>query len=114
MSLFVHCTTEISMRAFSPMVFIFCALMHPYVWRYQDLIITCNKMYTEMATGLAPEITFFNMDNKAGEDLIVKEQDSHNLLRPETVESLFVMHRLTGDKKYVVYCSNVMSCNSTM
>ena len=29
--------------------------------------------------------------------------DSHNLLRPETVESLFVLHRITGDKKYQEY-----------
>jgi mannosyl-oligosaccharide alpha-1,2-mannosidase len=27
--------------------------------------------------------------------LIVKDNDAHNLLRPETVESLFIMYRLT-------------------
>ena len=27
-------------------------------------------------------------------------QDSHNLLRPETVESLFVLHQITGDPQY--------------
>ena len=27
-------------------------------------------------------------------------QDAHNLLRPETVESLFVMWRVTGDSLY--------------
>ncbi|XP_005106072.1 endoplasmic reticulum mannosyl-oligosaccharide 1,2-alpha-mannosidase-like [Aplysia californica] len=26
--------------------------------------------------------------------------DAHNLLRPETLESLFYMYRFTGDKKY--------------
>ena len=26
--------------------------------------------------------------------------DRHNLLRPETVESLFYLYRLTGDRKY--------------
>lgn len=26
--------------------------------------------------------------------------DRHNLLRPETVESLFYLHRLTGERKY--------------
>jgi hypothetical protein len=26
---------------------------------------------------------------------------AHSLLRPETVESIFVMHRLTGDPKYL-------------
>ncbi|KLU84222.1 endoplasmic reticulum mannosyl-oligosaccharide 1,2-alpha-mannosidase [Magnaporthiopsis poae ATCC 64411] len=33
-------------------------------------------------------------------DFIVKEFDSHNLQRPETVESLFYMWRITGDTKY--------------
>lgn len=27
-------------------------------------------------------------------------QDSHNLLRPETVESLFILWRVTGDPRY--------------
>ena len=30
-------------------------------------------------------------------------QDSHYLLRPETVESLLILHRVTGDKKYQEY-----------
>ena len=33
-------------------------------------------------------------------DLIVKPADSHNLQRPETVESLFYMWRITGDELY--------------
>lgn len=34
-------------------------------------------------------------------DIIIKHLDRHNLLRPETVESLFVLYRITGDQKYV-------------
>lgn len=30
----------------------------------------------------------------------VQDADAHNLLRPETVESLFVMHQLTKSKQY--------------
>jgi len=30
----------------------------------------------------------------------VKPNDAHNLLRPETVESLWYLHQITGDKKY--------------
>merc|ERR1712087_1072818 len=30
----------------------------------------------------------------------IKPQDSHYLLRPETVESLFYLYRITGDKIY--------------
>lgn len=34
------------------------------------------------------------------EDFIIKAADTHNLQRPETVESLFYMWRITGDEKY--------------
>ena len=30
-------------------------------------------------------------------------QDSHYLLRPETIESLFILYRITGDTKYKDY-----------
>jgi mannosyl-oligosaccharide alpha-1,2-mannosidase len=33
-------------------------------------------------------------------DYIIKPLDAHNLQRPETVESLFVMWRVTGDPVY--------------
>ena len=45
-------------------------------------------------------------------------QDAHNLLRPETVESLFVLWRVTGDVKYrewgwqiFRYCSIALGIN---
>jgi len=66
----------------------------------KELLETCNRMYTDMPTGLSPEIVYFNMGNDGNKDIIVKPADSHNLLRPETVESMFVLHSLTGDKKY--------------
>eukprot|EP00795_Rhopilema_esculentum_P010888 gene10888-19715_t len=66
----------------------------------KELLETCNRMYTDMPTGLSPEIVYFNMDNSGSKDITVKPADTHNLLRPETVESMFVLHSLTGDKKY--------------
>lgn len=87
----------------------------------RELMLTCWGMYKVMATGLAPEIVHFNIDNpplpesaphksppefvdsKDAEwkkDFIVKSNDHHNLQRPETVESLFYMWRITGDLKY--------------
>lgn len=60
----------------------------------------CYQMYEQMPTGLAGEITFWNTDPTNAEDLYVKDADSHNLLRPETVESLFVLWRLTKDEKW--------------
>ncbi|EKD15504.1 glycosyl hydrolase family 47 [Drepanopeziza brunnea f. sp. 'multigermtubi' MB_m1] len=87
----------------------------------RELMRTCWGMYKVMATGLAAEITYFNIHNpplpesaphKAPlefedsedaewkKDYVIKSQDSHNLQRPETVESLFYMWRITGDNIY--------------
>jgi hypothetical protein len=87
----------------------------------RELMQSCWGMYKFMATGLAAEITHFNIDSppllesadhKAPEtfdaspdaewrkDFSVKSGDVHNLQRPETVESLFYMWRITGDVMY--------------
>jgi hypothetical protein len=87
----------------------------------RELMQSCWGMYKFMATGLAPEITHFNIDNpplpesadhqapetfedgpdaKWRKDFTVKGADVHNLQRPESVESLFYMWRITGDEIY--------------
>lgn len=79
----------------------------------EDLARTCVEMYAVTSTGLAPEIAYFNVEgnleggpdggnknNKYVKDIIIKPADRHNLLRPETVESLFVLYRITEDPKY--------------
>ncbi|GMH31074.1 hypothetical protein Nepgr_032917 [Nepenthes gracilis] len=79
----------------------------------EDLAKTCFEMYSVTSTGLAPEIAYFHVKeffeagldggNKTSEyvnDIIIKSADRHNLLRPETVESLFVLYRITKDPKY--------------
>lgn len=79
----------------------------------EDLAKTCFEMYSVTATGLAPEIAYFNSENysednldggnKTSEyihDIVIKHADRHNLLRPETVESFFVLYRITQDSKY--------------
>lgn len=79
----------------------------------EDLAKTCFEMYSVTSTGLAPEIAYFHTEeyseggldggNKSSEyinDIIIKQADRHNLLRPETVESLFVLYRITEDPKY--------------
>ncbi|XP_031711634.1 endoplasmic reticulum mannosyl-oligosaccharide 1,2-alpha-mannosidase [Anarrhichthys ocellatus] len=65
-----------------------------------QLMETCHQMYRQMETGLSPEIVHFNMQASDGQDVVVKPADRHNLLRPETVESLFYMYRFTKDPKY--------------
>ncbi|KAI1872614.1 hypothetical protein JX265_005494 [Neoarthrinium moseri] len=87
----------------------------------RELMHTCWGMYKWMATGLAAEITYFNIadpppaesdphkapaefdpDPHAAwrKDFDVHAMDRHNLQRPETVESLFYMWRITGETKY--------------
>ncbi|KIW03380.1 uncharacterized protein PV09_05588 [Verruconis gallopava] len=87
----------------------------------KELMKTCMGMYKVTATGLAPEITYFNIhdpplmmldgelesvvdfsveDADWRQDYIIKPADTHNLQRPETVESLFYLWRITGDETY--------------
>ena len=87
----------------------------------RELMQTCWGMYKYMATGLAAEITYFNIGNPPAaegmahnppsefdpdpdatwrKDFSVHSNDQHNLQRPESVESLFYMWRITGDVKY--------------
>lgn len=73
----------------------------------RELTHTCYQMYNVTKTGLAPEIAYFNTEQVTGytrgdtsRDIIIKPQDAHNLQRPETVESLFIMYRITGDEIY--------------
>ncbi|KXS16300.1 glycoside hydrolase family 47 protein [Gonapodya prolifera JEL478] len=66
----------------------------------ESLAHTCYETYRRMASGLAPEITYFRTNEDATEDLDVRGLDAHNLLRPETVESFFVLWRVTGDGRY--------------
>lgn len=79
----------------------------------EELAKTCYEMYSVTATGLAPEIAYFNVKENSEEgpnggnkssnylhDIIIHPADRHNLLRPETVESLFILYRITEDQKY--------------
>ncbi|EAS31846.3 mannosyl-oligosaccharide 1,2-alpha-mannosidase [Coccidioides immitis RS] len=116
----------------------------------KELMKTCWATYLATATGLAPEITYFKIDDpprtikdvypdfdfsfgggekskkkKTGlrddadlfmkshplypldreksiwlKDITIRGPDQHNLQRPETVESLFYMYRITGDETY--------------
>eukprot|EP00644_Phytophthora_capsici_P006795 jgi/Phyca11/504489/fgenesh2_kg.PHYCAscaffold_8_\ len=69
----------------------------------KQLMETCYQMYAQMEAKLAPEIMYFNMKENVEEDLLVSATDAFNLLRPETVESLMVLYRVTKDEKYREY-----------
>ncbi|KAJ4894195.1 hypothetical protein Rs2_20989 [Raphanus sativus] len=60
----------------------------------EELAWTCYNFYELTPTKLAGENYFFN----SGSDMSVGT--SWNILRPETVESLFYLWRLTGNKTY--------------
>lgn len=89
----------------------------------RDLTTTCWGMYAVTETGLAPEIAWFHVASGGADDettaaqprrrpwsskklsqwkqeFVVKRLDAHNLQRPETVETLFLMWRITGDAVY--------------
>ncbi|GAC94466.1 glycoside hydrolase [Pseudozyma hubeiensis SY62] len=99
-------------------------------WRLgHELVRTCMDTYTKTKTGLSPEIAFFKTPQDANMteaqmrasnrapippnvDWYIKKPpashskrpnpliDARNILRPETVESLFVGFSLTGDPIY--------------
>uniref|UniRef100_A0AAY4C3A4 alpha-1,2-Mannosidase n=1 Tax=Denticeps clupeoides TaxID=299321 RepID=A0AAY4C3A4_9TELE len=64
----------------------------------KQVMESCYQMYAQMETGLSPEIVHFNMHSDAA--FSSSPADRHNLLRPETVESLFYLYQFTKDKKY--------------
>ncbi|KAG4211052.1 hypothetical protein ERO13_A02G090500v2 [Gossypium hirsutum] len=67
----------------------------------EELAWTCYSFYQSTPTKLAGENYFFN----PGQDMTVGT--SWNILRPETVESLFYLWRLTGNKTYQEWGWNI-------
>lgn len=67
----------------------------------KEMTHTCWKMYEDVEpSGLSPEIVVFNTDKSSTSDFYIKPMDKHNLQRPETIESLFVLYRITKDPIY--------------
>ncbi|KAH9716174.1 Mannosyl-oligosaccharide 1,2-alpha-mannosidase MNS1 [Citrus sinensis] len=67
----------------------------------EELAWTCYNFYQSTPTKLAGENYFF----RDGQDMSVGT--SWNILRPETVESLFYLWRLTGNKTYKEWGWNI-------
>ena len=66
----------------------------------EELLYTCYQTYAYHPTFLAPEISYFNVQDNSQPDIHVKTTDAHNLLRPEFVESLWIMYQITGNTTY--------------
>ncbi|RHY27121.1 hypothetical protein DYB32_007034 [Aphanomyces invadans] len=56
-------------------------------------------MYNQMESKLAPEIAYFNTVD-VSDDIQIQAIDAFNILRPETVESLMVLYRVTKNETY--------------
>ncbi|GFY76661.1 endoplasmic reticulum mannosyl-oligosaccharide 1,2-alpha-mannosidase [Trichonephila inaurata madagascariensis] len=65
-----------------------------------ELMDTCYKMYAQTTTRLSSEIAYFNLKRHGTSDTIIKNNDAHNLLRPETVERLWYLYLLTRNETY--------------
>ncbi|XP_022224401.2 mannosyl-oligosaccharide alpha-1,2-mannosidase IA-like [Drosophila obscura] len=65
----------------------------------KDLAHTCHESYRRSPTGLGPES--FQFDSSAEEDATAQTSDRKAFrLRPEVVETYFILWRLTHDQKY--------------
>ncbi|KAJ3965237.1 glycoside hydrolase family 47 protein [Lentinula raphanica] len=85
------------------------------------LLETCMATH-ETATGLAPEIAMFRTTKEetktdSGREWYIKNSrpggpssyDARYMLRPETLESLFIAWRLTGDIRYRMYAWEIFT-----
>jgi hypothetical protein len=78
---------------------LFFLLLFAYVVRLFDILLWLKQEFSEAG------LDGGNKSSKFINDIIIKHADRHNLLRPETVESLFVLFRITEDPKYVFLIS---------
>ena len=62
------------------------------------LMYTCREMYNRTTSGISAEYVEFIAGH--AEDFIPGRNAQYFLLRPETAESLFYLHQLTGDPIY--------------
>ncbi|KAE8893950.1 hypothetical protein PF005_g9587 [Phytophthora fragariae] len=72
----------------------------------KELTETCVQMYLHSASHLSPEITQFVTEvdpegiQETYPELFTFPSQDYNILRPETVESLMILYRVTGDEVY--------------
>ncbi|KAM7540554.1 hypothetical protein Aperf_G00000020409 [Anoplocephala perfoliata] len=66
----------------------------------ESLTETCFHLYNDTKTGLSPELVHFNLASSDKSDFYIKRADTFNLLRPETIEALFYLYRITKNPKY--------------
>ena len=77
-----------------------CSLSNLQLAWAEEVAYTCYMTFARQPTFLAAEITYFNTEPGSSTDFYVKPNDSHYLLRPETIESLWYLYYVTGNKTY--------------
>ncbi|KAF9266725.1 seven-hairpin glycosidase [Marasmius fiardii PR-910] len=85
-----------------------------------SLLESCMRTH-ETATGLSPEVASFGTDPSGSDrDWFIDGSgnspppyDARYMLRPETVESLFLAWRLTGDERYRTYAWKIFTAIET-
>lgn len=65
-------------------------------WELISLQPCCIYLGQFISLQLKRKIGFLLLSGPQREDIYVKPADAHNLLRPETVESLFILYRVTS------------------
>merc|ERR1719265_546264 len=65
-----------------------------------EITRTCYEMYRLSPLGLAPELVVFDEDG-------MHAAEADYRLRPETLESLFFLHRITGNSTYREWSWNI-------
>ncbi|KAK1938174.1 Endoplasmic reticulum mannosyl-oligosaccharide 1 [Phytophthora citrophthora] len=81
----------------------------------KELTETCVQMYLQSQSGLSPEKTQFatpvdpnNPNQDPRPELSTIPDQDYNILRPETVESLMILYRVTGEETYREYGRTIM------
>ena len=73
------------------------------------LMRTCMRMYSVTNSGIAAEIYRAGSPADAESGLLPDAGARHSLLRPETVESLFLLYRITGEQIYRDWGAQILS-----
>ncbi|KAK2191802.1 hypothetical protein NP493_45g05000 [Ridgeia piscesae] len=66
----------------------------------EEIARTCYKMYRQSPMGLSPEVVAINDAADPHKAMEVSTETGYSLLRPEAVESFFILFRATKKKKY--------------
>ncbi|CAL8070230.1 unnamed protein product [Calicophoron daubneyi] len=75
-------------------------LPEKYMQMATELMRTCYEMYRQMPTGLSPDYVYFSEKPDSEGDMTVMSDGRFNALRPETMESLYYLYRMTRNQTY--------------